>query len=224
MAKAAEAKAAGKATEAKATGLYDVHPGVAMVQKWIAGLKGKTGRSLEEWIALAMKEGPKDAKARLAWLKTKHGFGTNNARWIAERVDGKNGEEESPEEYLKSAAAFVREQYAGPKEKLRPIYDELLAVGKAMGADVKACPCQTMVPLYREHVFAQIKPTTNTRIDMGFALAKHKGKLPKRLIDTGGLAKKDRITHRIELKSAGEIDEEVKKWMKVAYDLDEAKK
>ena len=66
-----------------------------------------------------------------------------------------------------------------------------------MGADVKACPCKTMVPLYREHVFAQIKPTTNTRIDLGFALAHYKGKLPKRIVDTGGLAKKDRITHRI---------------------------
>jgi hypothetical protein len=209
-----------KAAEAKSGGLYDVHPGVAMVQKWIAELKGKTGRSLEEWIALAKKEGPKDAQARLAWLKTKHGFGTNNARWIAERVDGKNAEEESPEEYLKAAVEFVEAQYVGPKEKLRPIYDELLKMGKAMGADVKACPCQTMVPLYREHVFAQIKPTTNTRIDMGFALAKFKGKLPKRLIDTGGLAKKDRITHRIELKSVDEIDEDVKKWMKMAYDLD----
>jgi hypothetical protein len=77
-----------------------------------------------------------------------------------------------------------------------------------------------MVPLYRQHVFAQIKPTTNSRIDLGFALAKHKGKLPKRIIDTGGLAKKDRITHRIELKSADEIDKDVKNWLKIAYDLD----
>jgi hypothetical protein len=223
MARVAEARA-GEGNAAKSGQLYDVHPGVAMVQKWIAELKGKTGRSLEQWIALAKKEGPKDAKARLAWLKTKHGFGTNNARWIAERMDGKNAEEESPEEYLKAAVNFVEEQYAEPKEKLRPIYDELLKMGKAMGADVKACPCKTMVPLYREHVFAQIKPTTNTRIDMGFALAKYKGKLPKRVIDTGGLAKKDRITHRIELKSVQEIDDELKKWMKTAYELDEATK
>jgi hypothetical protein len=69
-------------------------------------------------------------------------------------------------------------------------------------------------------VFAQIKPTTNTRIDLGFALAHYKGKLPKRLIDTGGLAKKDRITHRMELKAAEEIDGDVKRWLKTAYDLD----
>lgn len=93
-------------------------------------------------------------------------------------------------------------------------------LGKSMGGDVKACPCKTIVPLYREHVFAQIKPTTNTRIDLGFALTHYRGKLPNRLIDTGGLAKKDRITHRIEITSADQIDAEVKKWLKSAYDLD----
>jgi hypothetical protein len=35
-------------TATKSTSLYDVHPGVAMVQKWITELKPKTGRSLEE--------------------------------------------------------------------------------------------------------------------------------------------------------------------------------
>jgi hypothetical protein len=77
-----------------------------------------------------------------------------------------------------------------------------------------------MVPLYRNHVFAQIKPTTNRRIDLGFALAGYKGKLSKRLVDTGGLAKKDRITHRIEMKSASDLNDEVKSWLKIAYDLD----
>jgi hypothetical protein len=77
-----------------------------------------------------------------------------------------------------------------------------------------------MVPLYRNHVFAQIKPTTNTRIDFGLALTRYKGKLPKRLVDTGGLTKKDRITHRMELTSTADIDAEVKKWLKTAYDLD----
>jgi len=210
----------GKAGPVISKSIYDVHPGVAVVQKWIAELKEKTGRSLEEWIALAKREGPKEDKARRAWLKTNHKLGTNSAWWISERVDGKGGEEDSPEVYLKTAEAYVEEQYAGAKSKLRPICDELLRVGKSMGADVKACPCKTMVPLYREHVFAQIKPTTNARIDLGFALTHYKGKLPKRIIDTGGMAKKDRITHRIPIESVDEIDAEVKKWLKTAYELD----
>jgi len=205
--------------KAKTQALYDVHPGVAMVQKWVAELKSKTGRSLEEWLALVKKEGPKEEKSRREWLKTKHKLGTNSAWWIAERAEGK-GEDDSPEVYLKIAAKYVEEQYAGPKEKLRPIFEELLKLGRSMGDDVKVCPCKTIVPLYREHVFAQIKPTTNSRVDFGFALTHYQGKLPKRLVDTGGLAKKDRITHRIELTSASQIDVEVKKWLKTAYDLD----
>jgi len=191
-----------------------------MMEKWVAELKGKSGRSVEEWIMFVKKEGPKDEKSRREWLKSKHNLGTNSAWWIAERAGGKSGEEDTPEGYLAAAVRYVEEQYAGPKEKLRSIYDELLTLGKSMGGDVKACPCKTMVPLYREHVFGQIKPTTNTRIDLGLALTHYKGKLPKRLIDTGGLAKKDRITHRIEITAAGQIDDEVRKWLKTAYDLD----
>ena len=200
--------------------LYDVHPGVAMVQKWIADLKPKTGRTLDDWLSLIRKEGPKGEKSRRAWLKTKHKLGTNSASWLAERAEGKGAEEDTPEAYLRTAARYVEEQYAGPKQKLRPIFDELLKLAKSIGPDVKACPCKTIVPLYREHVFAQIKPTTNTRIDLGLSLPHYKGELPKRLVDTGGLAKKDRITHRIELTVASEIDGEVKKWLITAFDLD----
>jgi hypothetical protein len=209
-----------RAGATKTESLYAVHPGVAMVQKWLTELKEKTGRSLDEWLALIKKDGPKDEKSRREWLKTKHKLGTNSATWLAERAEGKGSEDSDPESYLKAAAQYVEEQYSGTKTALRPMYDQLLKIGRSLGADVKACPCKTIVPLYRNHVFAQIKPTTNTRIDLGFCLTHYKGKLPKRLIDTGGLAKKDRITHRIEIKSAADIDDEVKKWLKTAYDLD----
>jgi hypothetical protein len=108
--------------------------------------------------------------------------------------------------------------YAGPKAGLRPIYDQLLTVGLRVGKDVKACPCKTIVPLYRNHVFAQLKPTTRTRLDLGLALKDTKA--TRRLIDTGGLAKGDRITHRIPITKLDEIDDEVKRWLKIAYDMD----
>lgn len=191
-----------------------------MVQKWIAELKPKTGRSLEEWITLVKKDGPKAYQARRAWLKSKHNLGTNSAWWIADRAEGRGDEEESPEKYLVAAAKYVEEQYSGKKATLRPIYEELLRLGKSLGPDVKACPCKTMVPLYRNHVFAQIKPTTNSRIDFGLCFTTYKGKLPTHLIDTGGLTKKDRITHRIELTALSQIDADLKKWLLAAYHLD----
>ena len=200
--------------------IYGVHPGVLMTQKWIADLKQKTGRSLDEWLKFIKKEGPSTEAARRDWLKEQHQLGTNSAWWLAERSVGKGEESGDPDAYLKAAEKYVDEMFTGKKEHLRPIYDALLKLGLSMGQDTKACPCQTIVPLYRNHVFAQIKPTTQTRIDFGLALGDTK-KTPKRLIDTRGFAKKDRITHRFEITSLKDIDDEVKRWLKIAYDRDE---
>ena len=199
--------------------VYSVHPGILMTQKWIGELKQKTGKSLEEWLTHIKKAGPKDEKARREWLKKEYGLGTNTCWWLAERAEGKGEESGDPDLYLQAAEGYVEEMFSGGKAGLRPIYNALLKVGLKTGEEAKACPCQTIVPLYRNHVFAQIKPTTQTRIDMGFALGDMKPK--GRLIDTGGFAKKDRITHRIPITSIDDIDDEVKHWLKVAYDRDE---
>lgn len=198
--------------------LYDVHPGVAMVQKWIATLPQKTGRNLEEWIALVKNEGPPTVKEQRDWLKQEHRLGTNSAWWIAERAAGKGYEEDDPDAYLQTAEQYVEDMFAGSKAALKPIYERLLKLGKSLAKDVKACPGKTIVPLYRKHVFAQIKPSTRTRIDFGFALKDTKAQ--GRLIDTGGFAKGDRITHRIEITSLADIDDEVKHWLQVAYEMD----
>src|SRR5215472_14923935 len=121
---------------------YGVHPGVAAMQKWVSELKAKTGRSLNEWISLVEKEGPKEEKRRREWLKTTHRLGTNSAWWIAEQAEGKGGLDADPAEYLKAAVRYVDQQYAGPKAKLRHIYDALLDLGTSLGPDVKACPCK----------------------------------------------------------------------------------
>lgn len=206
------------ATQPTKKSIYGVHPGVAMTQKWIGELKQKTGRSLDEWLLLIRKAGPKAETARRDWLKTEHGLGTNYAGWLAERADGES-DVEDPDKYLEAAEGYVEKMFSGSKAGLRTIYDKILKVGLKVGKDVKACPCQTIVPLYRNHVFAQIKPTTTKRVDIGFALGDMKA--TGRLIDTGGFAKKDRITHRIPLESISDIDDEVKHWLKVAYDRDE---
>ncbi|MBA3568914.1 MAG: DUF4287 domain-containing protein [Pyrinomonadaceae bacterium] len=206
------------ATASKKKSIYSVHPGIAMTQKWVAELRQKTGRSLEDWLRFVKKSGPKDEKERRDWLKQEHGLGTNPAWWIAERSVGKGTETSDPNQYLKAAEGYVEQMFSGSKSALRPIYDALLKLGLKVGKDAKACPCQTIVPLYRKHVFAQIKPTTRTRIDLGFALGDMKAK--GRLIDTGGFAKKDRITHRIPIESVQDIDDEVQHWLKAAYNRD----
>lgn len=197
---------------------FGVHPSVEMVAKWVATLKHKTGRSVEEWVALTQAEGPAGEKDRRDWLKRGHGLGTNSAWWLAERSVGNGGEADTPEAYLATAERYVEEMFAGPKAALAPLYEALMDTVHVLGADVRACPCKTIVPLYRNHVFAQIKPTTRTRIDFGLALGDRLS--TGRLIDTGGFAKKDRITHRIAVSSLNDIDTELKRWLRAAYDLD----
>lgn len=198
--------------------LYGVHPGVAMVQKAISQLKEKTGRTLEEWIEYINSDGPATAPERRDWLKQTHGLGTNYSWWLADWSLGQGEEDGDPEKYLAAAEVYVADMYSGARAALKPIHDELYRLGRALGADVMLCPCKTIVPMYRNNVFAQIKPATNKRIDLGFALKATPA--TGRLIDTGGFAKKDRITHRIPLESVEEIDDEVKRWLTMAYDMD----
>jgi hypothetical protein len=198
--------------------IYSVHPGVAMVQKSIASLPQKTGRSVEEWLRLIRKRGLADIRATRSWLKTEHHLGTNYAAWLADLAAGK-GEDGDPEKYLEMAERYVDEMFSGTKAALRPIYDKLLKLVLAIGKDVKACPCKTIVPFYRHHVFAQIKAATRSRIDLGLSLGDMK--TPKRVIDTGGFKKKDRITHRIEITSPADIDGDMTRWLLTAYQLDD---
>jgi hypothetical protein len=193
--------------------MYSLHPSYAMEAAYAKNLIERTGKTMEEWVAIVKRTGPPTEKERRAWLKEVHGLTTNYAWWVAERAEGKGtaAAQYDPE-------ALVEAMFAGGKVGLRPLYDRLLELGRGLGPDVKVCPCQTIVPFYRKHVFAQVKPTTRTRIDFGLALAKVDKAMPARLVDTGGLAKKDRITHRFEITSAKDIDKEVDKWLKIAYE------
>jgi hypothetical protein len=194
------------------TSVYSVHPGFAMEEASLRNAKERTGRTLEEWIHVIRKSGPATEKERIAWLKESHGVTTNYALWIAKRVDGGGfADQYDPD-------AMVEAMFAGKKAGLLPIYQELLALVFALGKDVRVSPGKTIVPFYRKHVFAQVKPSTATRIDLGFAFKDMKP--AGKLISTGGYEKGDRISHRIPLASIKEIDKEVKKWLKQAYELD----
>jgi len=199
--------------------IYGVHPGVQLMVDWIAGLKEKSGRTLEEWIAFAKKHGPGDEKAGRDWFQDEHGFTINPASYLAELVWGAGPHETTPEEYLKAAEIHLRDMYAGPKEDLRPLHDAILAAAAELGGDVKACPCKTIVPLFRKHVFAEIKPATRTRIDLSFALRKYDGQVPERFGPTKRPSS-DRLSHKIAITQLADVDAEVKRWLRAAYELD----
>ena len=199
--------------------LYSVHPAVNHARAIINNLPEKTGHSIQDWIRILEKDGPQDNQQWRDWLKSTHKIGATTAWLIADRAMSRASVESDPNTYLKAAQTYVDDMFAGPRAALRPIYDVLIE-GAQGGRDIRICPCKTMVPFYRQHVIAQIKPATQKRIDFGLALKGVNRRTPKRLIDTGGLAKGDRITHRIPLADPAEVDAGLWRWFETAYELD----
>lgn len=200
---------------------YQVHPGVGMVRKWVDALPGKTGKTLEQWSADIQKVKLPDAKARREWLRREHGFGGNESYWLAEYSQGKHTWDFDPDVYLVQARGFVDAQFAGPKAHLRPIFDAVLDIARSLGDDVRVCPCKSMIPLYRNRVFAQLKPTTRTRLELTLALEETPF---DSLLTLNPRAKgNDRQRHSIALLELKDVNASVKNWLKTAYRLDEGK-
>lgn len=200
---------------ARRASIYSPHPGFKMEEAYHRNLKERTGKTLEQWVAFVKKSGPAGKRPRIDWLKQDHGLTTNYATWIADSVDGQGLSLESYD-----PDAMVEAMFAGAKAGLRPIYDRLLKLAFSLGKDVKASPGKTMVPLYRHRLFARLTPSTRTRLDLGLAL-EESTKATGRLIDIQDKSK-NRINRQIGISSLDEIDDEVKRWLKNAYDLDEA--
>ena len=191
---------------------YADHPALAHEAAGIRSLAERTGRALEEWLVVVRRDGPREERALARWLQDAHGMGRDTARWVAGRALG-----QAP---AYDPQALVDALFAGPRAALRPIYDALLEAALELGDDVTVTPGATIVPFRRRHVIAQVRPATRARVDFGLALGRHAGAFPARLADTGGKAKGDRITHRIALASAADVDDEVRRWLRVAYELD----
>ena len=197
---------------------YDVHPGVAMMRKWADELPAKSGRTLDQWARFINNSGIDGRKERIAFLKDEHGFGTNSAMFIVDYAADRHSWDGDPGIYLVQAEQYVDAQYSGTKAGLFPIFECVVATARQLGRDVKICPCKTMVPFYRERVFAEVKAATRTRVELSFAL---KG------VPFGGLLQKnprandkDRLKHQVHLTTTADLTPEVIRWLKLAYDQD----
>lgn len=190
-----------------------MHPSFAHWSAMLESLESRTGKNIEQWLAELKHASAKSPADMRAFLKSQK-LGAATVGLIVDHASGK-----SPATY--DAEQFVADLFKGPKAALLPLYHSVLRFTLELGADVKACPCATMVPFYRHHVFAQVKPSTRTRLDLGLALGLVKAS-PAALKDTGGLARKDRITHRLELQLESDFNDFAKDWLRRAYKADAA--
>lgn len=197
---------------------YDVHPGVAMVAKWVADLSAKTGRTLEQWSDVCRKLPQEPRKANVAVLKSEYGLGTVTAEQIYEFTFAHQTWDGDPVNYLRMADEYVAGQYAGAKAALFPIFETVVSHVRTLGKDVKVCPCKTIVPFYRTRVFAQISAPTRTRVELAFVL----GEVPfdPPLLPNPKAKGNDRLRHLMHLAAPGDFNAAAKKWLAAAYKAD----
>ena len=177
----------------------------AATETMIRNLKDKTGKSMDEWVAVVKGLGPKKHSEIVKFLKDTSGMGHGYANLVAHTAAGLLGDD------APSAEDLVGAQYAGDKAALLPMYEQIIKAVKGFGKDVEIAPKKTCVSLRRSKQFAQIQPSTKTRLDVGLNL---KGVAPSgRLEAFSGMC-----THRVRVESPKDIDKALLGWLKEAYD------
>ena len=178
-----------------------------MEKKMVANLKEKTGKTLPQWLKVTTKCGLEKHGQIVKFLKSEHDVTHGFANLIAHKTlaaaspDKKNDDP-------------VDAQYSGKKESLRPIYEALIKAVEKFGSDVEVSPKKTYVSLRRKKQFALIQPSTATRVDVGINLKGHP--TTERLEASGSF--NSMCSHRVRLGEKKEVNAELKKWLKAAYE------
>jgi hypothetical protein len=76
--------------------IYSTHPSIAHWHAMLQSLPDRTGKTMEEWLALLHKSGLESVSERRKWLKEKHGLGLSTIGLILDEDEHK-----SPLPYLK---------------------------------------------------------------------------------------------------------------------------
>lgn len=179
-------------------------PDAAMVSM-AKNLQDKTGKSLEQWVAIVKGKNFEKHGEMVAFLKKYHGMGHGYANLVAHTARG------GP---AVSTGNPADEIYSGPKAALRPIHDSLMTAINKFGNDVEIAPKKGYVSLRRSKQFALIQPSTKDRVDVGIQL---KGVAPKGRLEASG-SFSAMVTHRVRVTSVQEVDKELIGWIKTAYD------
>lgn len=177
-----------------------------MAHAMIANMKEKTGKTLEQWIAIATKSKLAKHGEIVKHLKTDHGMTHGFANLVAHKTL------KSDAGSAGSEADLVAAQYAGDKSALKPIYDALIKAAKSCG-EVEIAPKKAYVSLRRSKQFAIIQPSTKTRVDLGLNM---KGEAAKGRLEKSG-SFNAMVSHRVRLEKATDVDKDVKAWIKKAW-------
>jgi predicted transport protein len=180
-------------------------------QAYLDTIKAKTGKTPDDFIALAKEKGLLEpgVKAGLivVWLKEDFGLGRGHAMAIVNVFKQAAGPHESADER-------IAKQFTGAQTAWRKPYDDLLEKLKQFGPDVKPAATDTYISLLRGSKKFGIVQVSDERMDIGIKL---KGAEPTDRFPAAG-SWNAMVTHRVKVIEPKQIDSELLGWLKQAYD------
>jgi predicted transport protein len=161
----------------------------------------KTGRTVEAWLTVIASTGLRKHGEIVKLLKSEHGVTHGFANLIAHDFLARGAEPTDP----------IADQYSGTKAHLRPAYEAVIDAVGGFGDDVQLAPKKSYVSLRRSKQFATVGPATASALEIGLNLKGHEttGRL---------LAGRGMVTHRVRIGSPAEVDDELVRWLRSAYD------
>jgi hypothetical protein len=181
------------------------------LKAYLDNIQAKTGKPPKDFQELAekkglLREGVKTGEI-VAWLKDDFGLGRGHAMAIVLMI-------KSATEPRVSKNDQIARHFTGNKSGWRKPYDGLINKVKQFGSDVSVSPTNSYISILRKgKKFAVVQITTD-RLDIGIKL---KGISSKgRLLDSGTW--NSMVTHRVRITNIKELNAEIIKWLKQAYD------
>jgi hypothetical protein len=179
-----------------------------MAAAMVVNMKSKTGKTLEQWLAIAKKTGAEKHGQIVKALKADHRLTHGYANLVAHKLLQSDAGSKAAD-----GTDLVAAQYAGPKAGLKPIYDAVIKAARSLGKDVEIAPKKSYVSLRRNKQFAIVQPSTRTRIDLGINLKSEPA--AGRLEKSGSF--NAMVSHRVRLEKPADVDREVKAWLRKAW-------
>jgi len=177
-------------------------------QAYLDNIKGKTGKTGEDFKAMAAEKGLTRAKEIVDWLKTDFGLGHGHAMAIVHLIVHEDVLNSGTDEKLDKL-------FSGKKLAWRKSYDHLVDPVSQFGPDVSFSVGQTYINVLRNgKKFAIFQPSSAERLDIGI-------KLPG-VSAAGRFEEADAwnrmVTHRVRTATPAQIDTELIAWLKKAYE------
>ncbi|MCB0661981.1 MAG: DUF4287 domain-containing protein [Saprospiraceae bacterium] len=176
-------------------------------QTMIQNLHEKTGKSLEEWIAIVKKQSFEKHGQILKYLKTEYDFTHGYANLVALKA------READAGSVEDKDDLIKEQFEG-KEHFIPLYEKLIKGIQKFGKDVELAPKKKYVSVRRKKQFAMLTPASKTRFEIGINLKDHPGNDTLQAINKANAM----CSHKIDLSTPEEVDASVFEYLQKAYE------